>query len=85
MSKHTKKINMEEILNNYLPSDDDDDEMVKLKNIVYHLSEADKRIILLYTELGSQRKVANILKVSTSTINNRIKEIRNKILNRYDN
>lgn len=52
----------------------------RLKQIIFNdLSETDKRIILLYAELSSQRKVGKQLGVSTATINKQITNIRKKI------
>lgn len=78
-------INMKRILEEYLPDDDlfsvEDARMNALKHIIYEkLSETDKRVILLYAELGSQREVGRKLGVSASTVNILIKRIRNEIL-----
>lgn len=43
------------------------------------LTEAEKRVILLYAELGTQRDVARLLGVSASSINIYIKKIRVKL------
>lgn len=77
-------INMTRILQQYLPDDDMFSEEPELLNRVKHiifeeLSETDKRVLLLYAELGSQRKVGDKLGVSASTVNILIKKIRNKI------
>lgn len=83
-------INMKRILEEYLPDDDlfsvEDARMNALKHIIYEkLSETDKRVILLYAELGSQREVGRKLGVSASTVNILIKRIRNEILKHLDN
>ena len=83
-------INMKRILEEYLPDDDlfsvEDERMNALKHIIYEkLSETDKRVILLYAELGSQREVGRKLGVSASTVNILIKRIRNEILKHLDN
>ena len=57
-----KKLDIKEILEDYQPSDDifnDEDELIdKLKHIIYlKLNEVDKRIILMYAELKSLRKL----------------------------
>ena len=82
-------INMKRILEEYLPDDDlfsvEDARMNALKHIIYEkLSETDKRVILLYAELGSQREVGRKLGVSASTVNILIKRIRNEILKHLD-
>lgn len=76
---------MKRILEEYLPDDGlfsaEDERMNALKHIIYEkLSETDKRVILLYAELGSQREVGRKLGVSASTVNILIKRIRNEIL-----
>lgn len=80
---------MKRILEEYLPDDDlfsaEDERMNALKHIIYEkLSETDKRVILLYAELGSQREVGRKLGVSASTVNILIKRIRNEILKHLD-
>ncbi len=80
-----KIINMTRILQEYLPDDslftEEDERMLRLKHIIYDcLSETDKRVILLYAELGSQRDVGEKLGVSASTVNILIRKIRQKIL-----
>ena len=81
---------MKRILEEYLPDDDlfstEDERVNALKHIIYEkLSETDKRVILLYAELGSQREVGRKLGVSASTVNILIKRIRNEILKHLDN
>lgn len=68
----------------YEPNDDimseDNEDINKLKHIIFDkLPEVDKRIILLYSELQSQRKVAKYLGVSPSTAYILIKRIREDI------
>lgn len=78
-------INLNRIIKDYQPDTDifsDEDERVsKLKDIIFNrLTEIDRRVILLYAELQSQRKVAKILGVSASTVNILIRRIRKEIL-----
>ncbi len=82
-------IDIKAILEDYKPDNDlfseEQEKINKLKNIIYNnLSEVDKRIILMYAELGSLRKLGKELGVSPSTALFRIREIRNKI-NEYNN
>lgn len=75
---------MTRILQQYLPDDDmfseEDVRLNRIKHIIYEkLSETDKRVLLLYAELGSQRKVGEKLGVSASTVNILIKKIRKQI------
>ena len=77
--------NLNKILKDYEPDTDifsDEDEVVaKLKDIIFNrLSEIDRRVIILYAEEQSQRKVAKILGVSASTVNILIRRIRKEIL-----
>ena len=83
-------INMKRILEDYLPDDDimseEEFRVNALKHIIYErLSETDKRVILLYAELGSQREVGRKLGVSASTVNILIKRIREDILKYFKN
>lgn len=86
------KLNIKEILEDYQPSDDifnEEDELVNnLKHIIYlKLNEVDKRIILMYAELKSLRKLSMELGISVSSTWIKINEIRDKIykeLQKYD-
>lgn len=59
----------------------EDDERVRSikRAIAQVISPTDRTIILLYTELGSQRKVGKMLGVSASTVNIQLKRIRKEI------
>ena len=60
---------------------EEDFKISKIKWIVENkLSQSDRIILLLYCELGSQRKVGKMLGVSGSTINIEMKRIRKKII-----
>ena len=74
------------ILEKYEPTDDvfseeeDDTPSRKIKDIIYNkLDEIDRRIILLYAELGSLRKLGKEIGVSPTACHFRIKQIRKKI------
>ncbi len=72
------------ILEEYRPNEDifceDSDRVRRLKFVIYNcLNEIDRRVILLYSELGTQRKLARELGVSASTVNKLLKEIKRKI------
>ena len=75
---------IEEIMNDYLPTGDEDDRMLEIKERVQRLSEVERRVLLLYAELGSQRKLAKMLGFSVSKMNYVLKEIRNKIKDGLD-
>lgn len=85
MKRTMTTIDIEEILDDYRPNDDDifnedTEEMKKLKHIIYNdLDEVDRRVILLYAELGSLRKLGSILGVSASSAFLKIKTIKKKI------
>lgn len=86
------KLNIKEILEDYQPSDNifnEEDELIdKLKHIIYlKLNEVDKRIILMYAELKSLRKLGMELGISVSSAWIKVNEIRDKIykeLQKYD-
>lgn len=80
-------IDIYKILEKYQPDEDilseeeDDTPSRKIKEIIYRdLDEVDRRIILMYAELGSLRKLAREIGVSSTACHFRIKAIRNKIL-----
>lgn len=80
---------IDSLLDDYKPSNDifseDDERVAKLKRIIYNsLDEVDRRIIILYAELGSLRKLGKELGISTSSAWIRINAIKKKILNIYD-
>ena len=54
---------------------DDGEEMLRIKGALSRLSEPDRRIIVLYAELGNIRGLARRLGVSRSTAHNRVKRI----------
>ena len=59
----------------------DDDSKVALLNAIDKLTEADRRILYLYSETASMRKTGEALGVSASTVFYIIRRIRNFILN----
>lgn len=73
------KVDMHAIYELYKPQEDDDERMLLIKKAVSELDEVGRRIIYLYAELGSQKKVAALLNVSTVTVGNYIKKIRKEI------
>lgn len=84
------EMNIYQILDEYKPNDsifdEDEDEIRKLKKIIYtKLDETDRRIILEYAEIGNSRDCAKLFKVSPTTIYLRIKEIQNKIKSYLEN
>ena len=84
------KLNIKEILEDYQPTDDifnDEDELIdKLKHIIYlKLNEVDKRIILMYAELKSLRKLGLELGISVSSAWIKVNEIRDKSYKELEN
>lgn len=54
-----------------------------IKTVIFKdLTEIERRIILLYAELQSQRELGKIMGLSAATINKILKDIKKKI---YDN
>ena len=51
-----------------------------LKCVLNHLSEVDKRILILYAEYASIRDVAKILNTTYHYINKKLKEIKDDLL-----
>lgn len=77
--------NIKELIDEYKPDysifTDDDDMMIKIKEAVQRLSDADRIIFILYCETGSLREVGKVLGVSHTTVFKCIKTIKDKILN----
>lgn len=84
------KRKLKDIMTDYKKSDlgifNTEPERVRIvKEIIWtKLSEVDRRVIILYAELGSQRKLGEELGLSASTCNKLIKGIRNKIYEYMD-
>ena len=57
----------------------DTEQEYRLKSALNHLSEVDKRILILYAEYASIRDVAKILNTSYHYINKKLKGIRNDL------
>lgn len=80
-----KSFNIYEVEDEYKPCNDifnEDDIIIdRIKKVIYNtLDEPDRRIILAYAELGNVRDCAKLFKVSTTTIWNKIKAIKIKII-----
>ena len=59
----------------------DDDSKVALLNAIGKLTEADRRILFLYSDTASMRETGKALGVSASTVYYVIKRIRQQIKN----
>ena len=84
MKQQNDKIDIVDIIETYKPDNSlfstEESDVNFAKNVIYSkLNEADRRIFLLYVELGNIRATAEVLKVSTSTVYYKIKEIKKKI------
>lgn len=63
----------------YLPTPQDDDEMLLIKSALQGLRPIERKIFLTYTELGTYTATAKEYRVSVPTAAKYIKIIRNKI------
>lgn len=83
----TGKLNLKELMETYRPNWDiltqEDLRTLMIKTVIFKdLTEIERRIILLYAELQSQRELGKIMGLSAATINKILKDIKKKI---YDN
>lgn len=79
---------MNQLLDDYKENDDvfseEDQRVSLLKQIINNnLTDAEKRLIILYIDVQSFRKLAKELNISTSTCYNYINNIKKKILITY--
>ena len=58
----------------------DTEQEYRLKSALNHVSEVDRRIIILYAEYSSIRDVAKILNTSYHYINKKLKGIKDELL-----
>ena len=80
---------LKDIMTDYRPNEGifntEPDRVAAVKDVIWHrLNEVERRVIILYAHLGSQRKLGEELGLSASTINKLIKQIRNKIYEYLD-
>lgn len=68
----------------YLPTKDDDDRMLMIKNALQSLRPIERKIWLTYTELGTYTAVAREYNVSVPTAAKYLKIIRKKIMDYLD-
>lgn len=87
MTKKRCELDIRAVESEYQPHFDifteEDNKTYQLKRIINELNDTDRRIMLMYTELQSQRKLGEALGVSTSTANILVKRIREEIINRW--
>lgn len=76
---------LKKIMEDYAPSRDvfseDTPRVKRLKSLVSRLDEADRKIIILYAEVASYRKLGKLLGVSHFTIEKTIQGIKKQIMN----
>ena len=86
MTKHIQPIkNIKTLQADYLTvTEEDDDKMLRLKEIVADLNLVDKTIFLLYIKHASMRKVAKELNVSLTTACKKINTIQLNIINQLE-
>ena len=78
--KILKTSRYEEYEGDYLTdSPADDDNMRELRERIRNLPLPERRIFIMYTELGTYSEVAAILKCSVPTVSKKIREIREKL------
>lgn len=77
-----EKEKYEEYEGDYLADNpNDDDTMRALRERIRNLPLPERKIFIMYTELGTYSEVAKILKCSVPTVSKKIREIREKIKN----
>lgn len=68
------------VLNDYLPKEEDDDDMLKWKKALSSLPIAERIIFIIYSEFGSYRSLAKLFNVSHPLMIKEVKSIRAKLL-----
>lgn len=77
---NTQNIDIKKIMAEYAPDPlNDTDDTLELKTAVESLPEADKRILILYADLGSIRKVAMMLDTTYYYVQMKLKEIKQRL------
>lgn len=77
---NTQNIDIKKIMAEYAPDPlNDTDDTLALKTAIERLPEADRRILILYADLGSIRKVAMVLDTTYYYVQLKLKEIKQKI------
>ena len=77
---NTQNIDIKKIMAEYAPDPlNDTDDTLALKTAIERLPEADRRILILYADLGSIRKVAMMLDTTYYYVQLKLKEIKQKI------
>ena len=76
-----KKIDIEELVNEYLVPDKilDSEDIYLLKEKIMNLPQDDRNILLLYIDLGAYVRVGEILNCSSTFIGMKLKSIKEKL------
>ena len=61
------------------PSGEDDDRMAQIREAVKSLPLPERRIFLMYTEMGTYSSVAKFLHCSVPTVSKKISQIKSKL------
>lgn len=76
-----KTVDYEEYEGDYLTDrPEDDDTMLELRRRIRNLPLPERKIFIMYAELGTYSEVAKILKCSVPTVSKKIREIREKLV-----
>lgn len=76
----TEMMNLEELEEDYRVTDEDDDEMMLIKNAVFALPTVQRKIWLTYTDIGTFAGTARAFGVSVPTMKKYLKIIKDNIL-----
>lgn len=73
--------NARDLIDSYRPTDDVMDDGNNLRRVIFShkLTDMERMVILMLAEYGSQKKVAEALSVSSSTVSGWVKRTRRKI------
>lgn len=77
---NTQNIDIKKIMAEYKPNAlTDTDDMLRLKTAIESLPEADRRILILYADMRSIRKVAMMLDTTYYYVQLKLKKIKQRI------
>lgn len=79
-------IDIKQIEQEYAPDEsifrEDDEKIDELKRIIaYHLTDVERRVLLIYADTRSMYKTARVFNVSPTSIFKKVEKIRTKIKN----
>lgn len=73
------EVSFSRIEQEYFPTLEDDDRMLEIKNKLFKLTEAERRIFLIYLDEGTYTGVAKFFGCSAPTAKKKIKNIIEKL------